>query len=49
MTNDRLHQRKLTVGAALAELEDRSGRQFDPDAVAAIVTEMSPVAVSIAS
>jgi diguanylate cyclase (GGDEF)-like protein len=49
MTNDRVYQRKLSVGAALAELDDCSGTQFDPDAVAAIVAELAPLATSVAS
>jgi putative nucleotidyltransferase with HDIG domain len=49
MTNDRVYQRKLSVGAALAELDDCSGTQFDPAAVAAIVAELAPLATSIAS
>jgi diguanylate cyclase (GGDEF)-like protein len=49
MTNDRVYQRKLSIGAALAELEDCSGTQFDPGAVAAIVYELTPHATSVAS
>jgi len=49
MTNDRVYQRKLSIGAALAELEECSGTQFDPDAVAALVGELAPVATSVAS
>jgi diguanylate cyclase (GGDEF)-like protein len=49
MTNDRVYQRKLSIGAALAELDDCSGTQFDPGAVAAIVAELAPVATSVAS
>jgi diguanylate cyclase (GGDEF)-like protein len=49
MTNDRVYQRKLSIGAALAELEDCSGTQFDPGAVAAIVAELAPLATSVAS
>jgi diguanylate cyclase (GGDEF)-like protein/putative nucleotidyltransferase with HDIG domain len=41
MTNDRVYRRKLSLAAALAELEDCSGTQFDPDAVAALVAEMA--------
>jgi diguanylate cyclase (GGDEF)-like protein len=44
MTNDRVYQRKLSVAAALAELDDCAGSQFDPDAVAAVVDELTPVA-----
>jgi diguanylate cyclase (GGDEF)-like protein len=49
MTNDRVYQEKLSVGAALAELGDCSGTQFDPDAVAAVVEELTPVAAGVAS
>ena len=38
MTNDRVYREKLTVEAALAELEESRGKQFDPQAVAALVT-----------
>ena len=46
MTNDRVYQRKLSVAAALAELDECAGTQFDPDAVAAVVDELSPVAAA---
>src|SRR5712691_686813 len=49
MTNDRVYQRKLSIGAALAELDDCSGTQFDPGAVVAIVAELAPLATSVAS
>jgi diguanylate cyclase (GGDEF)-like protein len=49
MTNDRVYQGKLSTGAALAELEDCSGTQFDPGAVVAIVDELTPHAASVAS
>jgi diguanylate cyclase (GGDEF)-like protein len=49
MTNDRIYQRKLSIRAALRELEDCSGTQFDPGAVAAIVEELTPRATSVAS
>ena len=50
MTNDRIYRRKLTMEAALAELEDCAGTQFDPAAVAALVAELSPaVARGVAS
>ena len=42
MTNDRIYRRKLTIEAALAELEDCAGTQFDPSAVAALIEEMTP-------
>jgi HD-GYP domain-containing protein (c-di-GMP phosphodiesterase class II) len=48
-TNDRIYQRKLSIRAALRELEDCSGTQFDPGAVAAIVEELTPRATSVAS
>jgi HD-GYP domain-containing protein (c-di-GMP phosphodiesterase class II) len=48
MTNDRIYRRKLTIEAALAELEECSATQFDPTAVAALVAEMKPVAVGVA-
>jgi len=48
MTNDRIYRRKLTIEAALAELEECSASQFDPTAVAALVAEMKPVAVGVA-
>ena len=49
MTNERVYRRKLSSGAALAELEDCAGTQFDPDVVAALITEQSPLAAGIAS
>jgi diguanylate cyclase (GGDEF)-like protein len=49
MTNDRVYRRKLTVEAALAELETCAGTQFDPDAVAALVAEMAPFAAGVAA
>ena len=49
MTNDRVYQGKLSVGAALAELGDCSGTQFDPEAVAAVVDELTPVVAGLAS
>jgi HD-GYP domain-containing protein (c-di-GMP phosphodiesterase class II) len=49
MTNDRVYQRKLSIAAALAELEDCSGTQFDPGAVAATVNELTPLVTSVAS
>jgi HD-GYP domain-containing protein (c-di-GMP phosphodiesterase class II) len=42
MTSDRVYGRKLTVGAALAELERCAGTQFDPTVVEAAVAELSP-------
>jgi diguanylate cyclase (GGDEF)-like protein len=51
MTNDRVYQGKLSIEAAVEELESCSGTQFDPEAVAALVIEMSPngFAASVAS
>ena len=49
MTSDRVYRHKLTVEAALAELEECAGTQFDPQAVAALVAEVSPVPADIAS
>ena len=46
MTNDRIYRRKLTMEAALAELEDCAGSQFDPAAVVALVVELSPAVAS---
>ena len=40
MTNDRVYQGKLSVGLALDELERCAGTQFDPYAVAALVSEL---------
>ena len=49
MTNDRVYRRKLTMDAALAELEDCSGTQFDPEVVDALVAELTlPVALKAA-
>jgi diguanylate cyclase (GGDEF)-like protein len=49
MTNDRVYRSRLTLEAALEELEACSGSQFDPDAVAALVVEMSPLAAAVSS
>src|SRR5262245_21174022 len=49
MTNDRIYRRKLPIDAALIELEDCAGTQFDPNAVGALVEEMTPLLESIAS
>jgi HD-GYP domain-containing protein (c-di-GMP phosphodiesterase class II) len=48
MTNDRVYRRKLSLEAALTELEECSATQFDPTAVAALVAELKPVAVGVA-
>jgi diguanylate cyclase (GGDEF)-like protein len=49
MTNDRVYRSKLSVEAALEELEACAGTQFDPEAVSALVVEMSPLAAGVAS
>jgi diguanylate cyclase (GGDEF)-like protein len=49
MTNDRVYRSRLTLEAAFEELEACAGTQFDPDAVAALVLEMSPLAAGVAS
>ena len=49
MTNDRVYRRKLSIDAALVELEDCAGTQFDRDAVSALVEEMTPLLQSFAS
>ncbi len=49
MTNDRVYQGKLSVGAALDELERCAATQFDPDAVAALVAEFLPLAAPAAA
>src|SRR5205085_4972699 len=48
MTNDRVYQGKLSIDAALVELEECAGTQFDPSAVAALVDELAPVAAGVA-
>jgi diguanylate cyclase (GGDEF)-like protein/putative nucleotidyltransferase with HDIG domain len=49
MTNDRVYRGKLSIDAALTELGDCSGTQFDPSAVTALVDEMTPLAAGVAS
>jgi diguanylate cyclase (GGDEF)-like protein len=49
MTTDRAYRRKLGVPAAVAELERCSGTQFDPAAVAALVDEVAPAPLAVAS
>jgi diguanylate cyclase (GGDEF)-like protein len=49
MTNDRVYQTKLSIGAALAELDECAGTQFDPAAVAAVADELAPLAAGVAS
>ncbi len=49
MTNDRIYREKLSLEAALAELGDCSGTQFDPTAVAALLQELTPITAGIAS
>ena len=48
MTNDRVYRSKLSIEAAVEELESCAGTQFDPDAVAALVIEMSPSGIAAA-
>jgi diguanylate cyclase (GGDEF)-like protein/putative nucleotidyltransferase with HDIG domain len=48
MTNDRVYRRKLSIDAALAELNECSGTQFDPSAVAALFAELAPLAAGVA-
>ena len=43
LTSDCAYREKLTVDAALAELEESAGKQFDPQAVAALTAVVSPV------
>jgi len=49
LTSDCSYREKLTIEAALAELEESAGKQFDPHAVAALTAEISPVAAGIAT
>src|SRR6266511_2323654 len=49
MTNDRVYRSKMSIEAALAELEACAGTQFDPDAVAALVAEMAPLSAGLAA
>jgi HD-GYP domain-containing protein (c-di-GMP phosphodiesterase class II) len=48
MTSDRVYRRKLSIDDALAELERCAGTQFDPNVVAAAVTELSPQLATLA-
>jgi HD-GYP domain-containing protein (c-di-GMP phosphodiesterase class II) len=48
MTNDRVYRRKLSIDDALAELERCAGTQFDPNVVAAAVTDLSPQLATLA-
>jgi HD-GYP domain-containing protein (c-di-GMP phosphodiesterase class II) len=49
MTNDRVYRSKLSIEAAVEELESCSGTQFDPDAVSALVIEMTPLELGVAA
>jgi diguanylate cyclase (GGDEF)-like protein len=49
LTSDCAYREKLTVEAALAELEESTGKQFDPQVVAALLAEISPLPAGIAS
>jgi diguanylate cyclase (GGDEF)-like protein len=49
LTSDCAYREKLTVEAALAELEESAGKQFDPRVVAALLAEISAVPAGIAS
>jgi len=48
MTSDRVYRRKLSIDDALAELERCAGTQFDPNVVAAAVTDLSPQLATLA-
>jgi diguanylate cyclase (GGDEF)-like protein len=48
MTSDRVYRRKLSIDDALAELERCAATQFDPNVVAAAVTELSPQLATLA-
>ncbi len=49
LTSDCAYRKKLTVDAALAELEESAGKQFDPQAVAALTAVVSPVPAGLVS
>jgi diguanylate cyclase (GGDEF)-like protein len=49
MSHDRVYSPRLDLGSACAELERCAGTQFDPDVVAACITELSPPLASVAS
>jgi HD-GYP domain-containing protein (c-di-GMP phosphodiesterase class II) len=49
LTSDCFYREKLSIEAALAELEESAGRQFDPHAVAALAAEVSPVPAGVAT
>jgi len=49
LTSHCSYREKVTIEAALAELEESAGRQFDPNAVAALAAEVSPVAAGVAT
>jgi diguanylate cyclase (GGDEF)-like protein len=48
LTSDCAYREKRTREGALAELEEWAGKQFDPDAVAALVAELSPATAGVA-
>jgi HD-GYP domain-containing protein (c-di-GMP phosphodiesterase class II) len=48
MTSERVYRRKLSIDDALAELERCAATQFDPNVVAAAVTELSPQLATLA-
>ena len=49
MTSECSYREPLSVDAALVELEEGAGSQFDPEAVAALVAELTPVAAGVVS
>src|SRR4051794_30899052 len=49
LTSDCSYREKLTLEAALAELEESAGRQFDPHAVEALAAEVNLVATGVAT
>ena len=46
MTSESAYRRKLSAGEALAEIEARSGTQFDPEVVAALAAVLTPLAAA---
>ena len=49
LTSDGSYREKRSLEAALAELEESAGTQFDPQAVAALTAEVSAVAAGVPS